>query len=234
MADHADADLKQVLIEQLKFYSGLGVTHLRIPERSLQDVSEEQVAGRLTLEEIRGELGECTRCKLHSTRKKIVFGTGSPDADLMFVGEAPGFDEDVQGEPFVGRAGQLLTRIIQAIELKREDVYIANILKCRPPNNRDPQPGEIEVCEPFLFRQIEAVQPMILVALGKYAAQTLLRTKEAISRLRGRFFDYRGLLLLPTFHPSYLLRNPSAKREVWEDMKKVRDTLKEKGSRYYR
>ncbi|MFZ0428224.1 MAG: uracil-DNA glycosylase [Acidobacteriota bacterium] len=188
----------------------------------------------MTLEEIREILGECTRCKLHGGRTHIVFGVGDPNADLMFVGEAPGADEDRQGEPFVGRAGQLLTKIIEAIELQREQVYIANILKCRPPQNRDPQPDEVASCEPFLFQQIEVIRPMIIVALGKYAAQTLLRSTEAISRLRGRFFEYRGSLLMPTFHPSYLLRNPSGKREVWEDMKKVRETLQERGSRYYR
>jgi DNA polymerase len=171
---------------------------------------------------------------LSSTRRNIVFGTGSEDADLMFVGEAPGADEDRQGEPFVGRAGQLLTRIIQAIELTRKQVYIANILKCRPPENRDPNPDEVESCEPFLFRQIETINPMIVVALGRYAAQTLLRTKTPISRLRGRFVEFRGIQLMPTFHPSYLLRNPSAKRDVWEDMKKVRDELRQLGSRYYR
>ncbi len=227
------SDPKQALIEHLKFYSGLGITHLRTNEGTVQPETEEEPDNTSTLETVRNELGDCTRCKLHSTRKNIVFGAGDPTADLMFVGEAPGFDEDVQGQPFVGRAGQLLTRIIQAIELKREDVYIANILKCRPPKNRDPQSDEIAVCEPFLFKQIEAINPLILVALGKYASQTLLRTTEPISRIRGNFYDFRNRLLIPTFHPSYLLRSPSAKRFVWEDMKKVRDTLKEKGSRYY-
>ena len=186
-----------------------------------------------SLEDVRNDLGECTRCGLSVTRKNIVFGSGSSDADLMFVGEAPGADEDQQGVPFVGRAGQLLTRIIQAIDLQREQVYIANILKCRPPQNRDPQPDEVNSCEPFLFRQIETIKPMIVVALGKYAAQTLIRTKTPISRLRGTFVEFRGIQLMPTFHPSYLLRNPSAKREVWEDMKRVRDELRQLGSRYY-
>ncbi len=187
-----------------------------------------------SLQDVRSDLGDCTRCGLARTRRKLVFGAGSAEADLMFVGEAPGADEDIQGLPFVGRAGQLLTRIIQAIDLEREQVYIANILKCRPPENRDPLPHEVESCEPFLFRQIEAIRPLIAVALGKYAAQTLLRTKTPITRLRGTFVEFRGLLLMPTFHPSYLLRNPSAKREVWEDMKKVRDELRRLGSRYYR
>jgi len=175
---------------------------------------------------IRADIGDCTRCKLHTLgRKQIVFGVGNPEADLMFVGEAPGADEDEQGIPFVGRAGQLLTKIIEAIDLRRDDVYIANIIKCRPPQNRNPEPDEVASCEPFLFRQIEVIKPKVIVALGKYAAQTLLRTDEPISRLRGRVFDYRGAKLIPTFHPAYLLRNPSSKREVWEDMKLVRSLL---------
>jgi DNA polymerase len=154
-----------------------------------------------------------------------VFGVGNPNADLMFVGEAPGADEDEQGEPFVGRAGQLLTKIIEAIGLRREDVYIANVIKCRPPANRNPEPDEVEQCQPFLFRQIDAIKPRVIVALGKFAAQSLLQTTDPITRVRGRTFTYRGATLIPTFHPAYLLRNPSAKREVWEDMKKVRAIL---------
>jgi len=176
---------------------------------------------------LRAYIGDCTRCKLHTLgRTQVVFGVGNPEADLMFVGEAPGGDEDVQGIPFVGRAGQLLTKIIEAIELKREDVYIANVIKCRPPQNRNPEPDEVETCEPFLFRQIDAIKPKVIVALGKFAAQALLRTDAPISRLRGRVFEYRGSKLVPTFHPAYLLRNPSSKREVWEDMKLVRSLLK--------
>lgn len=175
---------------------------------------------------IRADIGDCTRCKLHTLgRTQIVFGVGNPQADLMFVGEAPGADEDEQGIPFIGRAGQLLTKIIEAIELRRDDVYIANIIKCRPPQNRNPEPDEVASCEPFLFAQIDVIQPKVIVALGKYAAQTLLRTDTPISRLRGRLFDYRGAKLIPTFHPAYLLRNPSSKREVWEDMKLVRSLL---------
>jgi len=181
----------------------------------------------MTLAVVRADIGDCTRCKLHALgRRQIVFGVGNPAADLMFVGEAPGGDEDIQGEPFVGRAGQLLTKIIEAIDLKREDVYIANVIKCRPPGNRNPEPDEVEQCEPFLFRQIEIVKPKVIVALGKFAAQTLLRTLDPISRLRGRVYDYRGAKLIPTFHPAFLLRNPSSKREVWEDMKVVRSLLK--------
>jgi len=175
---------------------------------------------------VRTEIGDCTRCKLHTQgRRQIVFGVGNPDADLMFVGEAPGADEDIQGVPFVGRAGQLLTKIIEAINLKREDVYIANVIKCRPPGNRNPEQDEVETCEPFLFQQVDVIKPKVIVALGTFAARALLRTLDPISRLRGRVYDYRGAKLIPTFHPAYLLRNPSSKREVWEDMKLVRRLL---------
>jgi len=175
---------------------------------------------------LKEDIGDCTRCKLHALgRRQVVFGVGNPSADLMFVGEAPGADEDVQGVPFVGRAGQLLTKIIEAISLRREDVYIANVIKCRPPQNRNPEPDEIDTCEPFLFRQIDLIKPKVIVALGKFGAQTLLRTEEPISRLRGRVFDFRGAKLIPTFHPAYLLRNPASKREVWEDMKLVKRLL---------
>jgi DNA polymerase len=169
---------------------------------------------------VRGDLGDCTRCKLHSLgRTQIVFGVGNPDAELMFVGEAPGADEDIQGIPFVGRAGQLLTKMIEAIGFRRDDVYIANVLKCRPPGNRNPEPDEIEQCEPFLFRQLELVQPKVVIALGAFAARTLLRTDAPISRLRGRVHEYRGVKLIPTFHPSFLLRSPGYKREAWDDLK---------------
>ena len=176
---------------------------------------------------LRTDIGPlCVRCKLCGLgRRQVVFGVGHPKARLMFVGEAPGEDEDRQGEPFVGRAGQLLTKIIEAISLTRDQVYIANVIKCRPPGNRNPEPDEVAACEPFLFQQIAIVQPRVIVALGKFAAQCLLRTAEPITRLRGREFEYRGATLIPTFHPAYLLRNPPAKREVWEDMKKVRAIL---------
>ncbi len=172
---------------------------------------------------LRVEVGpQCTRCKLHTLgRQQVVFGVGHSTADLMFVGEAPGADEDIKGEPFVGRAGQLLTKIIESIGLTRDQVYIANVIKCRPPGNRNPEPDEVERCEPFLFRQIDAVAPKVIVALGKFAAQCLLRTNDPISHIRGREFRYRNAVLIPTYHPAYLLRNPSAKREVWEDMKRV-------------
>jgi uracil-DNA glycosylase len=176
---------------------------------------------------IKAEIGpQCSRCKLHRLgRRQVVFGVGNPDADLMFVGEAPGADEDVQGIPFVGRAGQLLTKMILAINLERDQVYIANVIKCRPPENRNPEPDEIDTCEPFLFQQIDAVQPKVIVALGSFAAKTLLRTQDSISRLRGRIYDFRGAKLIPTFHPSFLLRSPDRKRDAWEDLKKARALL---------
>jgi DNA polymerase len=178
---------------------------------------------------IRSDIGEdCSRCKLHALgRRQIVFGVGNPDADLMFVGEAPGGDEDIQGIPFVGRAGQLLTKIIEAIGLSRDDVYIANVIKCRPPGNRNPEPDEVETCQPFLFRQIDSVSPRVIVALGTFAAKTLLQTQDPISRLRGRTYHFRGAKLVPTFHPAFLLRSPERKRDVWEDMKKVRALLQD-------
>jgi uracil-DNA glycosylase len=182
---------------------------------------------RIVLTEIRTDLGDCTRCKLHKLgRQQIVFGVGNPNADLMFVGEAPGRDEDIQGEPFVGRAGQLLTKIIEAINLTREDVYIANVIKCRPPENRNPEPDEVASCEPFLFRQVDAIKPKVIVALGTFAAHALLKTDMSISRLRGRTYQYRGAQLICTFHPAYLLRSPERKRDTWEDMKKVRALLR--------
>jgi len=181
------------------------------------------------LESIRADMGDCKRCKLANSRTNIVFGSGNPTADLMFVGEAPGASEDAQGLPFVGRAGQLLTKIIESIEMKREQVYICNILKCRPPENRNPESDEIATCEPFLFRQIASVKPKVICALGTFGAQTLLRTKEPISRLRGQFIDYRGAKLIATFHPAYLLRNPGEKRKVWEDVQKIRDYLRSLG-----
>ena len=181
-----------------------------------------QPARSSTLEAVREELGDCRRCKLHPTRTNIVFGTGNPKAKLAFVGEGPGRDEDLQGKPFVGLAGQLLTKIIQAIQLTREEVYITNIIKCRPPGNRNPEPDEINACEPFLIKQLEVIRPKLICALGTFAAQTLLKTEERISLLRGRFHQYQGIPLMPTYHPAYLLRNPNFKRDVWEDMKKIK------------
>jgi uracil-DNA glycosylase len=181
--------------------------------------------GSAELLAIRAELGDCTRCKLHGGRTKLVFGTGSPHAEVMFVGEGPGADEDREGEPFVGRAGQLLTKMIEAMGFRRDDVYIANVVKCRPPGNRNPEPDELEACEGFLRRQIAAVGPKVIVALGKYAAQTLLRDETPISRLRGRWAEYEGVRLMPTFHPAYLLRSPEEKKKAWEDLQLVMKEL---------
>jgi uracil-DNA glycosylase len=183
-----------------------------------------QAAGQ-TLEEVKRDLDDCSRCSLCAGRKNIVFGEGDPHARLVFVGEAPGADEDVQGRPFVGRAGQLLTRIIEAMGLRRGDVYICNILKCRPPGNRNPEPGEIEACEPFLVKQLQAINPKMICALGTFAAHTLLKTEVPISLLRGRFHTYHGVKLMPTYHPAYLLRNPGAKKQVWEDVQMIMKSL---------
>jgi len=180
-----------------------------------------------TLEEIQRELGDCKRCKLHSKRRTIVFGEGDEEAKLMVVGEGPGYDEDVQGRPFVGKAGQLLTRILQSVQIEREQVYITNVIKCRPPENRNPEPDEIEKCYPFLLKQIETIRPKTICALGTFAAQTLLKTDAKITSLRGRSFDFSGIKIFPTYHPAYLLRNPERKREVWEDMKRIAQYLME-------
>jgi DNA polymerase len=177
------------------------------------------------LEQVREEIGECTRCKLHKGRKSIVFGVGSAEARLMFVGEAPGEEEDIQGFPFVGKAGQLLTKMIEAMGLRRDDVYICNTVKCRPPNNRNPEPDELAACEPFLKGQLAAVKPEVIVTLGKFAAQALLRDQTPITRLRGQWREYAGIPVMPTFHPAYLLRSPGEKARVWEDLKQVMKKL---------
>ena len=188
--------------------------------------AEPGVREAATLEALREVIGDCTRCKLAPHRTRLVFGVGNPRARLVFVGEGPGHDEDVQGEPFVGRAGQLLTEIItKGMRLRREDVYICNVIKCRPPGNRNPEPDEVEACEPFLLRQVGLIGPAVIVALGKFAAQTLLRDKTPITKLRGRWFDYHGIKLMPTFHPAYLLRNPGDKRLVWQDIQQVMQVL---------
>jgi DNA polymerase len=213
-ADAPAADLPAVLSDTAEVIPATAA--LEAPTELLQVARSTSEA----LGAIRDDLGECMRCKLHAQgRTQIVFGTGSESADLMFVGEAPGADEDVQGIPFVGKAGQLLTKMIEAMGFTRSDVYIANVLKCRPPGNRNPEPDEILQCEPFLFRQIASIQPKVIIALGAFAAKTLLKTQEPISRLRGRVFEFRGAQLIPTFHPSFLLRSPGYKREAWDDLK---------------
>jgi DNA polymerase len=216
------------LSEHLKFYQELGVTGISRDPKWRQRAGdtvptlEPPAPSPEALSAIRDDIGDCTRCKLHTQgRRQIVFGVGNPSAELMFVGEAPGADEDVQGVPFVGRAGQLLTKMIEAMGFKRDEVYIANVIKCRPPGNRNPEPDEIATCEPFLFRQIASIQPKVIVALGAFAAKTLLRSDAPISKLRGRLYDYRGVKLIPTFHPSFLLRSPGYKREAWSDLKKA-------------
>ena len=207
----------------------------RVPD---WDADEEEVAavaprkpgaGAAGLALAREELGDCQRCRLAGARKQIVFGVGNPDADLVFVGEAPGADEDRQGEPFVGAAGQLLTKMIEAMGFARGDVYICNVIKCRPPQNRNPEPDEVAACEPFLKKQLQAIRPRMIVTLGKFAAHCLLREDTPITRLRGSFRSYEGIQLMPTYHPAYLLRDPSRKREAWADLQQVMAALKRMG-----
>jgi uracil-DNA glycosylase len=188
-------------------------------------MTEKPKTGAQGLKVVREDLGDCKRCKLAPGRKNLVYGVGNPDAELVFVGEAPGADEDMQGEPFVGKAGQLLTKMIEAMGYRREDVYICNVLKCRPPGNRNPEPDEVASCEPFLKRQLAAIRPRMIVALGKFAAQCLLRDDTPITRLRGGFRSYEGIPLMPTLHPAYLLRDPSKKKLAWEDLKAVNAAL---------
>jgi DNA polymerase len=205
-----------------------GIPEIVSPIQSETPVTEDKPAVERTgetIEIIRAEIGNCTRCPLHTGRTQVVHSTGNFNADLMFVGEAPGADEDAQGIPFVGRAGQLLTKIIESIGLKREEVFIGNINRCRPPGNRQPVPEEAAVCRPYLLREIAVVKPKVIVVLGAHAAHNLLQVKTPISKLRGHFQDYFGVKVMPTFHPAYLLRDPHKKREVWEDMKLVREHL---------
>ena len=200
---------------------GLPVRGPRLPERSRPGIS----TAMPSLDELEKSARDCKLCALCEGRTNVVFGVGAPNAELMFIGEAPGRDEDLQGEPFVGRAGQLLTRIIEAMGLRRQDVYIANANKCRPPSNRNPKPEEIEACRPFLLGQVAAVQPRVIVLLGRIAVQSVLGRTESLARLRGEFQEWQGTPVLCTYHPAYLLRNPSAKKFVWEDMKLVMASL---------
>jgi uracil-DNA glycosylase len=201
----------------------------RSPGASLFD-SMNKIAND-SLPAILSDIGDCTRCKLHRGRTKLVFGDGNPKADLVFVGEGPGRDEDMQGLPFVGRAGKLLTQMIEAMGLQRQDVYICNVVKCRPPENRTPEKDEVETCSPFLLRQLDAISPKVIVCLGSVAAQTLLETNRGISHFRGEWLDFRGRKLMATYHPAYLLRNPSAKGEVWKDLQKVMSVLGLRGKK---
>ena len=207
----------------LEYLKGIGVGFLPISEGDPEEATQVPI---VTLDEVRKELGDCSRCKLHRTRRTIVFGEGNEKASLMVIGEGPGYDEDIQGRPFVGKAGQLLTKILQSINLAREEVYITNIVKCRPPQNRNPEPDEIQSCSPFLMKQINVIQPKIICALGTFSAQTLLKTETKITTLRGKIYDLAGITVIPTFHPAFLLRNPERKREVWEDMKKIAERMR--------
>ncbi len=197
-------------------------------KKSLSEINEEKViniSNEEQLKKVYQEMINCHLCPLAKTRHHLVFGDGNPNAQIVFVGEAPGADEDQQGLPFVGRAGQLLTKIIEAMGIKRKEVYICNILKCRPPGNRNPLPEEISLCEPFLKKQLQAISPKVICALGTFAAKTLLKTDIPITLLRGRFHTYNGIKLMPTYHPAYLLRNPSAKKPVWEDVQMIMKEL---------
>lgn len=204
-----------------------GLTY--IPKSKINDgekVSSKSLdTNKILLSKLRDEMGDCSRCKLCQNRNNIVFGSGNPDADLIFVGEGPGEKEDKYGEPFIGRAGQLLTKMIQAMGMERDDVYICNVVKCRPPKNRDPEADEILACEPFLKRQLDIIKPKVIVGLGRYACHTLLQVDIAMSKLRGEFYTYQGIKFMPTFHPAYLLRNPSAKKLAWQDLQTVMSLL---------
>ena len=218
--DHKVQEIISDLKAYIEYIRGMGILALPLSEKL------SQVHRVRSLDEVRKEMGNCKRCKLHRTRRTLVFGEGDESAKLMMIGEGPGYDEDVQGKPFVGKAGQLLTKILQSINLRREEVFIANIIKCRPPQNRNPEPDEIESCSPFLLKQIEAIQPKIICALGAFAAQTLLKTETKITALRGKHYDLAGIKVFPTYHPAFLLRNPERKRDVWEDMKQIAECLK--------
>jgi uracil-DNA glycosylase len=214
------------VLHELALLRDLGFTHLDLTVARKTSAAEaaaapQEASGEDEWQSLMNAAHNCNACRLAGTRKNVVFGVGNPKADLMFVGEAPGRDEDEQGEPFVGRAGQLLTDIIKAMKLTRDDVYIANVVKCRPPENRNPEPDELDECRPFIRRQIELIQPRVIVALGKIGLQSLTEKSYAISAVRGQWLDFNGIKLMPTYHPAYLLRTPSAKKDVWNDMKKV-------------
>jgi DNA polymerase len=214
-------DLKKIYLEAI----GIDYLPMQIMNSSVETSAGHARDNQTELSSFRAEIGDCQRCDLARSRTKLVFGAGTSDARLLFVGEAPGQEEDLQGEPFVGKAGQLLTRIIRAMGLARDQVFICNVLKCRPPGNRDPLPGEVETCKPFLLKQLEIIKPEVICALGSFATKTLIGPDVMITRVRGVFHDFNGIPLMPTFHPSYLLRNPAAKKEVWEDVQKIMKRL---------
>ena len=224
---HSQKDILGYAKKMLEYYQALGFDSLPISTRAFLNASVVSSGDRNTrLQEVREEIGDCRRCKLSQGRKNIVFGVGNAEARLMFVGEAPGKDEDIQGEPFVGEAGMLLTRLIEKMGFKREDVYIANIIKCRPPLNRDPEEDEISTCRPFLDRQIEIIAPEFIISLGRIALMTLMNNnKIRITAARGNFFEYKGIPVMPTFHPAYLLRNPKDKWLTWSDVQKVLERM---------
>ncbi|HUJ12220.1 MAG TPA: uracil-DNA glycosylase [Thermoanaerobaculia bacterium] len=216
------------LARELELLREFGYTHLDIPSVAVGAAPAAEPRGTAApslLDELRAVVTACEKCRLAKTRTQVVYGVGNPNADLMFIGEAPGRDEDLQGEPFVGRAGQLLTDIIKAMKLTRDDVYIANVIKCRPPENRNPEPDELDACRPYIRRQVELIQPKVIVTLGRFALQSLTERGYAISSARGQWLEYNGVKVMPTYHPAYLLRNPAAKKEVWADMKKVMTEL---------
>ena len=211
------------LAQELRLLKDLGYTHLDLNGAPAPPPAAVASDDDWTL--LQREALACTKCRLAGTRTQVVYGTGNPNADLMFIGEAPGRDEDIQGKPFVGRAGALLTDIIKAMKLTRDDVYIANVIKCRPPENRNPEPDELDACRPFIRRQIDIIKPRVIVTLGRFALQSLMEKGFSITAARGSWLDYNGVKVMPTYHPAYLLRNPAAKKEVWQDMKKVMTEL---------
>jgi uracil-DNA glycosylase family 4 len=217
------------LLRELELLRDFGFTHLDVGVAAGAPPAGRARARAPTQDDLLADLERivtvCEKCRLSKSRTQVVYGVGSPSADLMFIGEAPGRDEDIQGQPFVGRAGQLLTDIIKAMKLTRDDVYIANVIKCRPPENRNPEQDELDACRPHIRRQIEIIQPRVIVTLGRFALQSLTEKGYAISSVRGQWLDYNGIKVMPTYHPAYLLRNPAAKKDVWADMKKVMTEL---------
>jgi len=213
--------MNDALRNELTLLRDLGFTHLDVPKITAAAPSVDDSDGKALLADLQAIAMICEKCKLSKTRTQVVYGVGNPNADLMFIGEAPGRDEDIKGEPFVGRAGQLLTDIIKAMKLTRDDVYIANVVKCRPPENRNPEPDELDACRPYIRRQVEIIQPKVIVTLGKFALQSLTEKSYGITATRGQWLEYNGVKVMPTYHPAYLLRTPSAKKDVWADMKKV-------------